>query len=93
MGVSEGTFWESIGPGRREGGRAGVKAGEAGGGHSRFVDVDIRRRSVDPEFLVVIHGVYRAVRAAPVLPKWLVPRLLPYFFHRTSLATGRRHFW
>lgn len=68
MGVSEGTFWESIGPGRREGGRAGVKAGEAGGGHSRFVDVDIRRRSVDPEFLVVIHGVYRAVRAAPVLP-------------------------
>ena len=63
MGVSEGTFWESIGPGRREGGRAGGKASEAGG-HSRFSDVDIRRRSVDPEFLVVIHGVYRAV------PRW-----------------------
>ena len=49
------------------------------GGHSRFVDVDIRRRSVDPEFLVVIHGVYRAVRAAPVLPLALarLPRLLP----------------
>ena len=47
------------------GARVGGLRRAAGGGHSRFLDVDIRRRSPDPELLVVVHGVYRAtVRAS-----------------------------
>lgn len=47
MGVSEGTFWESIGPGRREGGRAGGKASEAGGDtHALLMSISVAARLI-----------------------------------------------